>query len=67
VARAGADNLEARIAWLEATVARLEKRLAARDAEIARKDGFILFQDALTPPPSADPGQDGDHATGPEA
>jgi len=48
-------------------VARLEKRLAARDAEIARKDGFILFQDALTPPPSADPGQDGDHATGPEA
>jgi len=44
VARAGADNLEARIAGLEATVARLEKRLAARDAEIARKDGFILFQ-----------------------
>jgi len=44
VARAGADNLEARIAGLEATVARLEKRLAARDAEIARKDGFIVFQ-----------------------
>jgi len=44
MARAGVDNLEARIAGLEATVARLEKRLAARDAEVPRKDGFILSQ-----------------------
>jgi len=44
VARAGADDREARIAGLDATVARPEKRLAARYAGIAPKDGFILLQ-----------------------
>jgi len=38
-------------------------RAALRRFEAAVKH----LEDALTPPPSADPGQDGDHATGPEA